>query len=591
MVAAVLNLARKWRSKQFNQVVGQDLPVRMLQNSLYIGQIFPVYLFSGQRGCGKTTTARIFASALNCYNLDNFKKDPKQHKIPCLSCVSCVAMATGNHPDFIEIDAASHTGVDNVRQIIDAASLLPVMGTKRVYLIDEAHMLSKAAFNAFLKILEEPPASVVFMLATTDPEKILETVRSRCFQLFFTPIGAQPLIAHLQEVCKVEAIDAELAALEVIVQETEGSARDALNLLEQVRFSSAAVTHDVVLSVLGHMPESLLLNFFDAIAQKDVQACLAFLDTIHEGRYTPLLIWQKLQELVRSVLALKNNVKPCARYNNKDRVLQFAQGQKVSTLVLYLQILYDYELVLLKSTAQEGLLSLMILTMMGQNDQQVIQVQTPAMVVPERGQKQESVRESVTSTAQVMQEQPRDVIVHVAPRVEQVSDDRWMLFADKVETLSDPLLKSIFKQGHFKSYEQETGVITVVFPIATKFYGEWLQETKLIWQPLLQEVFGSNVAWTPLFEDGFAPVQVQKSSNEQQISSTPTSVKKDEVVGPEQRYTNAYTQKKVVQGAGKAREKMVDVSDKETWKTANMLLDTFGGTVVEVEEKNKQESL
>ena len=196
-----LNLARTWRSKHFDELVGQPLVVRLVKNSLYRNLIFPVYLLSGMRGCGKTSVARIFAAALNCEALEQFQRSPQEQQLPCLTCSSCLAMLKMNHPDFIEIDAASHTGVDNVRSIIDAASFVPVLGKKKIYLIDEAHMLSKAAFNAFLKILEEPPTSVVFMLATTDPHKILETVTSRCFHLFFDPIDAQAVALHLANVC------------------------------------------------------------------------------------------------------------------------------------------------------------------------------------------------------------------------------------------------------------------------------------------------------------------------------------------------------------------------------------------------------
>ena len=212
-----LNLARKWRSKQFEEIVGQDLSVRMLKNSLYLQQYFPVYLFSGQRGCGKTTTARIFAASLNCEQLSEFQKNPQNHIIPCRKCLSCKAMECGNHPDFIEIDAASHTGVDNVRSLIDSAFLLPLMGRKKIYLIDEAHMLSKAAFNALLKILEEPPASVTFILATTDPQKIIDTVHSRCFQLFFRPVAMEVLHARLREVCTQENIAFYDAGLTLII--------------------------------------------------------------------------------------------------------------------------------------------------------------------------------------------------------------------------------------------------------------------------------------------------------------------------------------------------------------------------------------
>ena len=176
------NLARAWRAKTFDELIGQELSVRLLKNSLAKKCLFPVYLLSGLRGSGKTSMGRIFAAAVNCERLHDFQVSGASESsdavsLPCLKCASCCAMRAGNHPDFVEIDAASYTGVDNVRQIIESASFLPVMGSKKVYLIDEAHMLSKAAFNAFLKILEEPPATVLFLLATTEDHKILDTVK------------------------------------------------------------------------------------------------------------------------------------------------------------------------------------------------------------------------------------------------------------------------------------------------------------------------------------------------------------------------------------------------------------------------------
>src|SRR5436190_12511038 len=215
MEAISVNLSRKWRSQNFDQIIGQDLVVRILKNSLYLNHFFPVYLFAGQRGCGKTSTARVFAAALNCQVLPDFQKNPKKLDVPCLMCASCLAMSQGNHPDFIEIDAASHTGVDNIRNIIESSSLLPLLGRKRIYLIDEAHMLSKAAFNAALKILEEPPATALFMLATTNPHKIIDTVKSRCFQLFFTAISHEPLKNHLSFICKEEKIACSDEALDL----------------------------------------------------------------------------------------------------------------------------------------------------------------------------------------------------------------------------------------------------------------------------------------------------------------------------------------------------------------------------------------
>ncbi len=268
MEQSTLNLARKWRSAQFKEIIGQDLVVRILQNSLFKNQFFPVYLFSGQRGCGKTSTARVFASALNCQKLKDFQKNP-QLQVPCLTCASCTAMSMGRHPDFIEIDAASYTGVDNIRNIIDTSSFLPLLGERKIYLIDEVHMLSKAAFNAFLKILEEPPKFVVFILATTEAQKLPDTVRSRCFQLFFNPVNVATVVAHLENMCQKESIAFEREGLEMIAAVTQGSLRDAINLLEQARFAAASVTKSVVLSVLGYLDDQVILNMLHAVIKKD----------------------------------------------------------------------------------------------------------------------------------------------------------------------------------------------------------------------------------------------------------------------------------------------------------------------------------
>lgn len=542
-----LNLARKWRSKQFDQVVGQDLSVRMLQNSLYLNQIFPVYLFSGQRGCGKTTTARIFAGALNCEQLNAFRADPKSHKIPCLQCVSCKAMATGNHPDFIEIDAASHTGVDNVRNIIDAASLLPVMGSKRIYLIDEAHMLSKAAFNAFLKILEEPPASVVFMLATTDPEKIIETVRSRCFQLFFPALKQEQLVEHMQAVCVAENIRADLNALKTIVQETEGSARDALNLLEQVRFSHATVTKEAVLKVLGHIPEHLLLDMVELLMAGDATRLLLFLQEHTLAHYTPLAVWQKIQELLRALLLIKYGVVHQVTIEDKDRLNALARRCSLELVTTWLQILYDNEMTLLKTTAQQGLLEMMLLQMC--QTQQSQGVQTISQI---------STQQKAPVIVQSVEQSGGSVAAQ-----EQVQDERWDSFVQNIAQLSDPLLHSIFKQAQFRKYDAQTHTLTVAFSQDATFFGEWLQETRALWIGFLQDLFGKEVLFTPVFEKGLV---VQKNEQKQ-------SIKKEQAVGS--------SHKAFVPQVKKAH--VVNVSDKEVWKTANTLLDAFGGTVVEIE--------
>lgn len=570
-MAVQLNLARKWRSKQFDQVVGQELSVRMLQNSLYLDQIFPVYLFSGQRGCGKTTTARIFAAALNCQQLPDFRKDPKNKKIPCLECQSCQAMAANSHPDFIEIDAASHTGVDNVRQIIDAASLMPVMGRKRLYLIDEAHMLSKAAFNAFLKILEEPPESVVFMLATTDPEKIIETVRSRCFQLFFPALEQEALLQHLKHVCQAEEIAAEDKALSLIIKEAEGSARDALNIVEQVRFSHAAVSKEAVLRVLGHFPEELLLELLEYIHAGNEQALIAFFDRVSFEHYTIIAVWNALQEIIRALLFIKYGVQPKGEYDYGDRIQKIARSCSRDHLLFWLQCLYDHEMLLLKSTAQQGVLQTMLIKMCCFAAGLYAANTHVEPIYKKKNNSADLEQKKVTQ-----EESPISDLEQKA----QATHQEWNAFLKDVQGLSDPLIVSLFKQVLFMGYTVDTHKVALTFTQDTPFFKEWVQESQAVWLPLLQKHFGQKASVVIAFKKT-ASASLKKENLEEQKTKV---VEQKKVIAPQKKaYSGTFSRAHTPEVTTQVRGKKIDVSDKEKWKFANQLLDTFGGTVIEVE--------
>lgn len=267
--------ARTWRPRQFEDVVGQELVVSLLRNTLYRDSLFPVYLFAGQRGCGKTTLARIFATAINCERRVEFAQSPHAIAIPCRTCYSCQAMHDGSHTDFHEIDAASHTGVDHVRALLEATVLAPQMGSKKIYLIDEVHMLSRAACNALLKTLEEPLESVIFLLATTDPHKIIDTVRSRCFQLFLKPLAPESIIGQLVRVCEKENVVYDRAALSLITGTAEGSLRDAINSLERVIMAYGRVSEAEVTTVIGMVTTAEVLDLFEALAAGEVPRVLA----------------------------------------------------------------------------------------------------------------------------------------------------------------------------------------------------------------------------------------------------------------------------------------------------------------------------
>ena len=500
-----LNLARKWRSKNFEEIIGQDLLIRMLKNGLYLQQYFPVYLFSGQRGCGKTTTARVFGAALNCEQLNMFQDQPQKNAVPCLLCASCKAMEKGKHPDFIEIDAASHTGVDNVRMLIDSASLLPLMGRKKIYLIDEAHMLSKAAFNALLKILEEPPASVVFILATTDPQKIIETVRSRCFQLFFKPVETNTLQSRLRMVCEREEISYDDAGLATIVKQTEGSVRDALNLLEQIRFSSNSVTHEAALRVLGYIDDQEMLALFRHVLMGSEQQLLLAISKMEWKKFSAQIMWRQMLELVRTALWLRYDVMPTEFVGYHDEIKAILRSCSVKQLTIFLQTMYDQELLFGKTTAKHDLLEMVLLQICqrmkkGGSDggPPSAAMQVPAAIDLSDDEEAEDELDDDEDQQEEEDEEDDDSLACLSAEA-LAKEGRWKKFVGAVEPLDEPLLNSIFVQGVVKKFDEQTGLLEVEFSQEVKFFNAWLTETNSLWEPVLKKVFGENVTLTPLF--------------------------------------------------------------------------------------------
>lgn len=273
------SLYTKYRPQTFEQVVGQKHVVGTLKRAVLEGKVSHAYLFCGPRGTGKTTMARLLAKALLC------RKAPGQ--LPDGTCEECQLIAAGNHPDVVEIDAASNTGVDNVREeIISRANYAPVRGKGKVYIIDEVHMLTTAAFNALLKTLEEPPAHVTFILCTTDPQKVLGTVLSRVQRFDFHAIGNEEMLSHLRQVCEAESFQYDARALELIVRHARGGMRDALTSLEQLSvFGDGVVSLAIAQDFLGEASGSLLAHVSTAIAKRDVSTLFEQVNMlVDEGR-------------------------------------------------------------------------------------------------------------------------------------------------------------------------------------------------------------------------------------------------------------------------------------------------------------------
>ncbi len=266
------SLYRKYRPLTFDSVVGQQHIVSTLEHAITEGRLSHAYLFCGPRGTGKTTMARILAKALLCRNAEAARAEGASGCMPDGTCEECELIAEGNHPDVYELDAASRTGVDNVREeIINSVNFAPVRGKYKIYIIDEVHMLTTAAFNALLKTLEEPPAHVIFVLCTTDPQKILETILSRCQRFDFHRIGNEDIEHRLSYVCEQEGFDYDDEALAIVARHAKGGMRDALSTLEQLSvFGNGAVHADDARSLLGEVSDQILGEFAAAIASRDV---------------------------------------------------------------------------------------------------------------------------------------------------------------------------------------------------------------------------------------------------------------------------------------------------------------------------------
>lgn len=328
-------LYRKWRPDTFDSVIGQDHIVETIRNEILSSHIAHAYLFTGTRGTGKTTTAKILSRAVNCLNPDNGN--------PCNECECCKNILNDLSLDVMEIDAASNTGVDNIRDIIEQLKYLPSMGKYKVYIIDEVHMLSQGAFNALLKTLEEPPSHVMFILATTEVQKIPATILSRCQRFDFKTISIADIVNNLEKILRNEGISADYDALEYVAFLGDGSMRDSLSILDQcLAFKADNLTVSDVTGVVGTIDDAVLYEFANDVAKCDLSSALSrFNKCVNDGKNFDNIV-KGLLQVFREILMFKINSADFAVSRLKRRLLSnCADSFDIPSLVRYINILTD----------------------------------------------------------------------------------------------------------------------------------------------------------------------------------------------------------------------------------------------------------
>jgi DNA polymerase-3 subunit gamma/tau len=506
-------LARKWRPQSFDDVLGQQAVTRTLANALTRKRLAHAYVFAGPRGCGKTTTARILARALSC------ERGPTPQ--PCGTCEACVEIAEGRDIDVLEIDAATHTGVDNVREvIIEGLSIAPVRDRYKIFIIDEVHMLSTSSFNALLKSLEEPPPHVIFMMATTELHKIPDTVLSRSQVHEFKTIASKVICERLKAIAGIEQISIGDDALALLARAGEGSMRDALSAFDQVRaFAGDTIGVEDVVTVLGLVGRDLVLDMFDAVAQEDAPAAFVLVEQAIERGYDLRLLCRELARAARDLLLL--SVDPSrasdpdvAGEGDRKRLADMGRAWSREDLLRAFDLLtraeqevrtsdqprFNLEMALLRLMHLRNLVPLSDL-LMGAG---ASSVKLPSSVSPGR--------DSVAPTAAAPQRATRSALAPASPPVKATPSESS--HSGTPATLKDRLLSEIraakptfYNVVVAQAYriDVEGGSITLAFQPNQKMARQQAEDTRAWLAALAEKVAGRKMAIDIVVANGAAP--------------------------------------------------------------------------------------
>lgn len=428
-------LYRTYRPARFDEVVGQDYIVKTLKNAIKLNKIAHAYLFAGPRGTGKTTIAKLFAKAINCSDFDEES---------CDNCKSCKEFVEGNHPDIIELDAASNNGVDDIRRIVDEIPYAPILGKYKVYIIDEAHMLSNSAFNAFLKTLEEPPAHVVFILATTDPQKIIPTVLSRCQRYNFSKISSFSIKDKMKEILEKENIKYEEKALEEVAALADGGMRDALSTLEQIlSYNNNGVFVEDVEKIFGLSSIEEKVNLLKNIHSSNINEVVSKLRDMYVSGIDMKHLAIDLLEIIKEVIIYSEN-----KSGNLLTKLNTASAQEILDIVgidtLFLDITHLEDCVYKAKASQNYLsyLELAFIKMASENKQTIKKEVVKEAPRPINTVKKEERKEEVIKKEEKDEYKPKATMVNGANDVpvELHFIARLLVGASKQDKINDAVI-------------------------------------------------------------------------------------------------------------------------------------------------------
>lgn len=458
-------LHHKYRPQTFSQLVGQTAIATTLSNALLQNRIAPAYLFTGARGTGKTSSARIFAKSLNCISA-NAPTDE-----PCGICQTCQEITRGNALDVIEIDAASNTGVDSIRELIERAQFAPVQCRYKAYLIDEVHMLSNAAFNSLLKTLEEPPERVVFILATTDPQRVLPTIISRCQRFDFRRIPINDMTQHLKLIADKEQIPIADDAIYLIAQISQGGLRDAESLLDQLSLLSGDITTERVWDLVGAVPERDLMALIEAIAKSHPESVLDTTRRLMDRGREPLIVLQNLASFYRDLLIAKTAPARgdlvALTSSTWQQLCEFANTLSIETILSGQKHLKESETQLKNSTQPRLWLEVTLMGLLPSNSSPAIE--QPTRSIPSFKPTQSvspSVRETPKPTEEptspieepIQAEEPTPPIEEPIQTEETDLDRLWQTVINNIQPFGT---QALFKQhGNLIAFDSEAAQIS-----------------------------------------------------------------------------------------------------------------------------------